>query len=190
MWEQPGTEKPVLEPMFAAGFHGIELAFALLAEFISDGRRCGGDGGGGCGHMRCGVFSWRPPADKLLQTSDCCAGMSPSGREWSWLLMTLPHRYSQLLGSQRRLGPDDACPPALCACRQLGALIGSLLVAALRSASCSLRCVMLSWRKSFRRAPPLPADSHSPRCCALTVLSFRRASPHPTYLHRADKTQR
>jgi len=39
VWENPGTERPVLEPLFAAGFHGIELAFLLLSEFISDGRR-------------------------------------------------------------------------------------------------------------------------------------------------------
>ncbi|EFN57798.1 hypothetical protein CHLNCDRAFT_143159 [Chlorella variabilis] len=39
VWEAPSTEKPVLEPLFAAGFHGIELALLLLAEFVSDGRR-------------------------------------------------------------------------------------------------------------------------------------------------------
>lgn len=39
VWEQPSTTKPVLEPLFAAGFHGIELAFLLLAEFVSDGRK-------------------------------------------------------------------------------------------------------------------------------------------------------
>lgn len=33
------TEKPVLEPCFAAAFHGIELCFLLLAEFISDDRK-------------------------------------------------------------------------------------------------------------------------------------------------------
>lgn len=41
VWERPTTERPVLEPLFAAGFHGIELALLLLAEFVSDGRRCG-----------------------------------------------------------------------------------------------------------------------------------------------------
>ncbi|KAL4425507.1 hypothetical protein ABPG75_009523 [Micractinium tetrahymenae] len=38
VWESPSTERPVLEPLFAAGFHGIELAFLLLAEFLSDSR--------------------------------------------------------------------------------------------------------------------------------------------------------
>jgi hypothetical protein len=41
VWERPATERPVLEPLFAAGFHGIELALILLAQFVSDGRRCG-----------------------------------------------------------------------------------------------------------------------------------------------------
>lgn len=39
IWENPVTEKPVLEPCFAAAFHGIELCFLLLAEFISDDRK-------------------------------------------------------------------------------------------------------------------------------------------------------
>ncbi|KAL3134108.1 hypothetical protein ABBQ32_008530 [Trebouxia sp. C0010 RCD-2024] len=39
IWESPVTEKPVLEPCFAAAFHGIELCFLLLAEFISDDRK-------------------------------------------------------------------------------------------------------------------------------------------------------
>jgi hypothetical protein len=96
VWEQPGTEKPVLEPMFAAGFHGIELAFTLLAEFISDGRRCGGEAAAAV--CLAGV-QLAPPADKLLQTFAFCAGMSPSGREWSWLPTTLPHRYGRLPAS-------------------------------------------------------------------------------------------
>lgn len=45
VWESPSTEKPVLEPLFAAGFHGIELAFLLLAEFVRDGRRWAGGSG-------------------------------------------------------------------------------------------------------------------------------------------------
>lgn len=39
IWEHPATEKPVLEPCFVAAFHGIELCFLLLAEFISDDRK-------------------------------------------------------------------------------------------------------------------------------------------------------
>lgn len=39
IWKNPVTEKPVLEPCFAAAFHGIELCFLLLAEFISDDRK-------------------------------------------------------------------------------------------------------------------------------------------------------
>ncbi len=39
IWEKPATEKPVLEPCFVAAFHGIELCFLLLAEFISDDRK-------------------------------------------------------------------------------------------------------------------------------------------------------
>ncbi len=39
IWENPATEKPVLEPCFVAAFHGIELCFLLLAEFISDDRK-------------------------------------------------------------------------------------------------------------------------------------------------------
>jgi hypothetical protein len=38
VWDAPTTEKPVLEPLFAAGFHGIELCLLLLAEFIADKR--------------------------------------------------------------------------------------------------------------------------------------------------------
>ena len=38
VWETPMTSRPSLEPTFAAGFHGIELAFVLMAEFISDPR--------------------------------------------------------------------------------------------------------------------------------------------------------
>lgn len=39
VWEHPSTERPVLEPLFAAGFHGIELCLLLLAEFVSDRRK-------------------------------------------------------------------------------------------------------------------------------------------------------
>ena len=39
IWSNPVTEKPALEPCFAAAFHGIELCFLLLAEFISDDRK-------------------------------------------------------------------------------------------------------------------------------------------------------
>ena len=39
VWDNPVTDKPVLEPCFAAAFHGIELCFLLLAEFISDDRK-------------------------------------------------------------------------------------------------------------------------------------------------------
>jgi hypothetical protein len=38
VWDTPLTESPVLEPSFAAGMHGIELCFLLLAEFIADSR--------------------------------------------------------------------------------------------------------------------------------------------------------
>jgi tryptophan 2,3-dioxygenase len=38
VWDSPLTESPVLEPSFAAGMHGIELCFLLLAEFIADPR--------------------------------------------------------------------------------------------------------------------------------------------------------
>lgn len=38
IWESPVTEAPVLEPLFAAAFHGIELCWLLLAEFINDSR--------------------------------------------------------------------------------------------------------------------------------------------------------
>ena len=37
-WSTPVTQKPILEPTFAAGWQGIELAFVLLAEFVRDGR--------------------------------------------------------------------------------------------------------------------------------------------------------
>ncbi len=39
MWTSPLTEKPLLEPCFAAAFHGIELCFLLLAEFVADKRK-------------------------------------------------------------------------------------------------------------------------------------------------------
>ena len=39
IWDNPVTEKPALEPCFVAAFHGIELCFLLLAEFISDDRK-------------------------------------------------------------------------------------------------------------------------------------------------------
>lgn len=40
VWQRPRTERPVLEPCFAAAFHGIELCFLLLAEFVGDARGC------------------------------------------------------------------------------------------------------------------------------------------------------
>ncbi|KAJ9514043.1 hypothetical protein QJQ45_021139, partial [Haematococcus lacustris] len=39
VWDSPTTSKPDLEPCFAAAFHGIELAFLLMAQFVSDSRR-------------------------------------------------------------------------------------------------------------------------------------------------------
>lgn len=39
VWDNPVTEKPALEPCFAAAFHGIELCFLLLSHFISDDRK-------------------------------------------------------------------------------------------------------------------------------------------------------
>ena len=39
VWTGPLTEKPLLEPCFAAAFHGIELCFLLLAEFVADKRK-------------------------------------------------------------------------------------------------------------------------------------------------------
>eukprot|EP00891_Asterochloris_glomerata_P001752 jgi/Astpho2/1752/Aster-04173 len=39
VWTSPLTEKPLLEPCFAAAFHGIELCFLLLAEFVADKRK-------------------------------------------------------------------------------------------------------------------------------------------------------
>ena len=41
VWSSPLTEKPLLEPCFAAAFHGIELCFLLLAEFVADKRKVG-----------------------------------------------------------------------------------------------------------------------------------------------------
>lgn len=38
VWDNPVTDTPRLEPSFAAGMHGIELAFMLMAEFIRDSR--------------------------------------------------------------------------------------------------------------------------------------------------------
>ncbi|KAK9819871.1 hypothetical protein WJX72_003475 [[Myrmecia] bisecta] len=38
VWASPVSEKPELEPCFAAAFHGIELCFLLLAEFLCDQR--------------------------------------------------------------------------------------------------------------------------------------------------------
>lgn len=38
VWNSPVTSKPRLEPIFAAGFHGIELAFVMMAQFITDPR--------------------------------------------------------------------------------------------------------------------------------------------------------
>ena len=38
VWSSPTTEKPRLEPCFAAGFQGIELAFTLMAQFTKEPR--------------------------------------------------------------------------------------------------------------------------------------------------------
>jgi tryptophan 2,3-dioxygenase len=38
VWDNPVTDTPRLEPSFAAGMHGIELAFMLMAEFLKDSR--------------------------------------------------------------------------------------------------------------------------------------------------------
>lgn len=38
MWEHPVTEKPELEPSFAAACHGMEIAFLLLTYFLVDTR--------------------------------------------------------------------------------------------------------------------------------------------------------
>ena len=38
VWNSPQTSKPFLEPQFAAAFHGIELCFLLLSEFLADKR--------------------------------------------------------------------------------------------------------------------------------------------------------
>ena len=38
VWENPITVKPDLEPVFSAAMHGVELAFVLMSEFISDAR--------------------------------------------------------------------------------------------------------------------------------------------------------
>lgn len=38
VWDSPITQDPVLEPCFTAAFHGIELCFLLLAEFVGDRR--------------------------------------------------------------------------------------------------------------------------------------------------------
>lgn len=48
VWDRPQTDRPVLEPLFAAGCHGIELACLLLSEFVADPRTwvlAGGAGG-------------------------------------------------------------------------------------------------------------------------------------------------
>ena len=37
-WNSPITSKPKLEPIFNAGWHGIELAFIMMSQFISDTR--------------------------------------------------------------------------------------------------------------------------------------------------------
>jgi len=37
-WESPLTEKPKLEPLFAAGMQAIEISFLLLARFLDDSR--------------------------------------------------------------------------------------------------------------------------------------------------------
>ena len=38
VWERPMTEKPELEPQFAAAAHGMELCYLLLAHFLTDAR--------------------------------------------------------------------------------------------------------------------------------------------------------
>lgn len=38
VWDTPFTHPPVLEPCFAAGMHGIEIGFLLLANFVADSR--------------------------------------------------------------------------------------------------------------------------------------------------------
>ena len=38
VWTNPVTENPVTEPSFAAGVHGLELGFLLMAEFLDDRR--------------------------------------------------------------------------------------------------------------------------------------------------------
>ena len=39
VWATPVTDKPAMEPNFAAAMHGIEIAFILMAEFIKDTRQ-------------------------------------------------------------------------------------------------------------------------------------------------------
>lgn len=63
VWESPSTEKPVLEPLFAAGFHGIELAFLLLAEFVRDSRRWAG---------------WPCCCRRAASRGLCCLGSQPA----------------------------------------------------------------------------------------------------------------
>ena len=38
VWDNPVTEKPLLEPLFAAAMQGIELCFLLMGEFVRDSR--------------------------------------------------------------------------------------------------------------------------------------------------------
>ena len=39
VWDSPVTTRPIVEPMFAAAMHGIELCFLLMGEFVRDARR-------------------------------------------------------------------------------------------------------------------------------------------------------
>lgn len=38
VWDNPVTEKPHLEPLFAAAMQGVELCFLLMGEFVRDSR--------------------------------------------------------------------------------------------------------------------------------------------------------
>ncbi len=81
VWEGPSTEKPVLEPLFAAGFHGIELAFLLLAEFVSDSRRCEGRAPALAPPCRglCGPCNTWPVLGVALTRRACCADQRAKG---------------------------------------------------------------------------------------------------------------
>lgn len=38
MWARPLTQKPELEPCFAAACHALEISFCLLSHFLKDTR--------------------------------------------------------------------------------------------------------------------------------------------------------